>query len=115
MRPHGLFLPDGTFHSIVSEVIPQVISSREGEPVRVEVVLTNSDMVNDLRIQLADQEAEITELKERVRSAEYGYMCQMELNNRIHTENEELWDLVEANGLRNRPPGRRKKKKGRTS
>ena len=114
MRPRGLFLSDGSFHSLPSASDYDVIGGRGGGHLKVEVVLTNSQLVEQLRNDLADREEDITELKEHLRQAEYGYMCEVEVNNRISTELDELWDIVEAHGLKKRPPGRGKKKR-RTS
>lgn len=105
MRTDGLFLSDGSFLPF-SVSVPE----REGEPIKVAVTLTDSQLVYQLRSEIDDLNVMISELKEFRRQAEYGYTCQVQLNYRLSSENEELWDLLEAHGIRKRPlKGRRKK------
>lgn len=52
----------------------------EGTPLKLDITLTTSDEVMELRARVADLEAQLAELKEAHRRTEYLYRCECLLN-----------------------------------
>lgn len=60
---------------------PAVVPAR---PVKLEITMTESELVKELRTQTADYRAQIQQLEERCRRAEYEFKCASVLNLRIY-------------------------------
>lgn len=56
---------------------------RSGQPIRLEISLTESDLVKELRRQTSDMRVQLEELQARVNRAEYRYRCASVLNMRL--------------------------------
>lgn len=67
-----------------------------GPPPKVEVVLTQSDLVLDLRAQIAELKRQLDELRQAYNRVEYLHRCETIVNM-------ELVDLCKAYGIRIRP------------
>lgn len=56
---------------------------RSGQPIRLEISITDSDLVKDLRQQMSDLSVRMEELQARADRAEYRYRCASILNMRL--------------------------------
>lgn len=75
-----------------SERRPASVPAR---PIRLEITMTESDLVKELRIQNSDYRAQLAQLDARCKRAEYEYKCAVILNLRLH-------DWIRDKGLK--PP-----------
>lgn len=70
-------------HDLFSGLLPSFLPARTGGPPKLEIVLTPSDEVLQLRQQVEDLQDRLAALKERCNRIEYLYNCEVIINLQI--------------------------------